>query len=212
MGARRVKKGVRFWAEGSQAVVTKRPIGQLAVWRGGGAPARDTLDALLDRIYEHHVADVHRWVRRLAGPRDDVEDLVHEVFLVAVRRRGEFRGDGKVTTWLFRITELIVKERRHREHTRRWLFARHGDDLVTKGAPVVTPLEDIEQRERVARLYAALDRLPDRYRTPLILFEIDGMSGPELADVLGLNQGALWVRLHRGRARLLRELAKGQKE
>ena len=119
------------------------------MWRGGGAPARDTLDALLDRIYEHHVADVHRWVRRLAGPRDDVEDLVHEVFLVAVRRRGEFRGDGKVTTWLFRITELIVKERRHREHTRRWLFARHGDDLVTKGVPVVTPLEDIEQRERV---------------------------------------------------------------
>jgi RNA polymerase sigma-70 factor (ECF subfamily) len=182
-------------------------MNHLGVWRGERAsPQRDTLDELLDRIYERHVVDVDRWVRRLAGPREDVEDLIHEVFLVAVRRRDEFRGDGKVTTWLFRITALVVKERRRRDRTRRWLFARHGDDLATERAAPVTPLEEIERQERVGRLYAALDRLPDRYRTPIILYEIDGMTGQDL----GITLGATWVRLHRGRARLLRELVKAE--
>ena len=169
---------------------------------------RDATDDVLDRIYERHVDDVHRWVRRLAGPRDDAEDIVHEVFLVAMRRRGEFRGDGKPSTWLFRITELTVKDRRSRERTRRGLFARHSEALSLERGPAVTPLDTIERHERSARLYAALDRLPDRYRTPLVLYELDGLGGQELADLLGLSLGTVWVRLHRGRARLLRELAK----
>ena len=169
---------------------------------------RDSLDRALDNIYERHVSDVHRWVRRLIGPREDVEDLVHEIFLVAMRRRGEFRGDGKVTTWLFRITTLVVKDRRGRERTRRWLFAQHGDQLAGGRAPVVTPLDDLERQERSLLLYAALDRLPDRFRTPIILYELEGLAGDALAELLGITRGALWVRLHRGRARLLRELAK----
>lgn len=182
---------------------------RLGVARGeGGLVRRDSLDEALDRIYERHVTHVHRWVRRLMGPRDDVEDVIHEVFLVAMRRRGEFRGDGKLMTWLFRITAMVVRDRRGRERARRWLFARHGQDLAIQRGPAVTPLEEIERRERVARLYAALDRLPERYRTPIILYEIDGMSGEELADLLGMKVGAVWVRLHRGRARLLRELAR----
>ena len=186
-------------------------FGRLRVSRADDVSGRrDSLDQLLDRIYELHVADVHRWVRRLTGPREDVEDLVHEVFLVAMRRRGEFRGDGKVSTWLFRITALVVKDRRGRERSRHWLFARHGEDLVKTRAPVVTPLEDLERHERVVRLYAALDRLPDRYRTPIILYELEGLAGQDLAELLGVSQGALWVRLHRGRARLLRELARGE--
>ena len=44
---------------------------------------RDAIDTVLDRIYERHVANVDHWVRRLTGPREDVEDLVHEVFLIA---------------------------------------------------------------------------------------------------------------------------------
>ncbi len=130
------------------------------------------------------------------------------IFLVAMRRREEFRGDGKPSTWLFRITELTVKDRRSRDRTRRALFARHSAGLSLERGPAVTPLDAIEQRERSARLYAALDRLPDRYRTPLVLYELDGLAGQELADLLGLSLGTVWVRLHRGRARLLRELAK----
>ena len=169
---------------------------------------RDSIDAVLDRIYERHVADVDHWVRRLTGPREDVEDLVHEVFLVAVRRRGSFRGEASVKTWLFRIAHNVVRGRRRRERVRRWLFARHAEELPAERVAIVTPLEEIEQREQSARLYAALDRIPDDYRVALILYEIEGLSGEQVAELLGVPLGTIWVRLHRGRARLLCELSR----
>jgi RNA polymerase sigma-70 factor, ECF subfamily len=187
----------------------KDPMTRLEVASAAVMPGRqDALDAVLDRIYERHVADVDRWVRRLVGPREDVEDLVHEVFLVAVRRRGSFRGEASVKTWLFRIAHHVVRGRRRRDRVRRWLFARHAEDLPAGRCAVVTPLEEIEQREQTARLYAALDRMPDEYRTALILYEIEGLSGEQVAELVGVQLGTIWVRLHRGRARLLRELSR----
>jgi len=169
---------------------------------------RDAIDAVLDRIYECHVADVDRWVRRLAGPREDVEDLVHEVFLIAVRRRGSFRGDASIKTWLFRIAHNVVRGRRRSERVRHWLFARHAEKLPAEAVPIVTPLEAIEQHEQSARLYAALDRIPDDYRVALILYEIEGLSGEQVAEFLGVPLGTVWVRLHRGRAKLFHELSR----
>jgi RNA polymerase sigma-70 factor (ECF subfamily) len=187
----------------------KDPMTRLEVASGATtACRRDTIDAVLDRIYERHVADVDHWVRRLTGPREDVEDLVHEVFLVAVRRRGSFRGEASVKTWLFRIAHNVVRGRRRRERVRRWLFARHAEELPAERVAIVTPLEEIEQREQSARLYAALDRIPDDYRAVLILYEIEGLSGEQVAEFLGVPVGTIWVRLHRGRARLLRELSR----
>jgi RNA polymerase sigma-70 factor, ECF subfamily len=66
----------------------------------------------------------------------------------------------------------------------------------------------MERRERVERLYRALDRLPDIYRTALILFEIEGVRGNELAELVGIDVETLWVRLHRGRAKLLALMSK----
>jgi RNA polymerase sigma-70 factor (ECF subfamily) len=187
----------------------KDPMTRLEVASGATtACRRDTIDAVLDRIYERHVADVDHWVRRLTGPREVVEDLVHEVFLIAVRRRGSFRGEASVKTWLFRIAHNVVRGRRRRERVRRWLFARHVENLPAERVAIVTPLEEIEQREQSARLYAALDRIPDDYRAALILYEIEGLSGEQVAELLGVPLGTIWVRLHRGRARLLRELSR----
>ena len=126
---------------------------------------------------------------------------------MAIRRRAEFRGDGKLKTWLFRITGHVVKNRRGRDRARRGLLNRHGDVLVSERAATLTPLEEMEKAEGAVRLYAALDKIPDRYRTPIILYELEGMTGQEVADLVGVSLGAIWVRLHRGRARLLRELA-----
>jgi RNA polymerase sigma-70 factor (ECF subfamily) len=137
-----------------------------------------------------------------------VEDLVHEVFLVAVRRRDSFRGEASLKTWLFRIAHNVVRGRRRRERVRRWLFARHVQELPAERVAIVTPLEEIEQREQSARLYKALDRIPDDYRAALILYEIEGLSGEQVAELLGVPLGTIWVRLHRGRARLLRELSR----
>ena len=162
----------------------------------------------LDGLYEQHASDVKRWARRLAGPRADLEDLVHDVFVIALRRRFSYRGDASVKTWLFRITHHVVRSRMRRGFIRRLLFSRHQDALVSLAPTPSTPQEEIERRERHVRLYHALDQLSDSYRTPLILYEIEGLSGEEVAELSGISLATVWVRLHRGRAKLLDLLSK----
>ena len=178
----------------------------------GAQPARlaeaDASDPelLFDHLYENYEPTVERWVRRLAGPGAEVEDLIHDVFVVALRRRGEFRGDAKVTTWLFRIANLVVRKRRSRSRLRRFLDLLHRSEAAAVAPPSPTPLELVEQRQQCARLYAALDRLPEKYRTAIILCDIEGVGAEEAGHLLGLTANAVWVRVHRGRARLLTQL------
>jgi RNA polymerase sigma factor (sigma-70 family) len=186
----------------------------------GALPAKlAELDAsdpelLFDHLYETYEPMVERWVRRLAGPNAEVQDLVHDVFVVALRRRGEFRGEAKVSTWLFRITHLIVRKRRFKQRLRGFLDVLHRaeSEAVVPASP--TPLELVERRQQHARLYAALDKLPDKYRTVIILCDIEGASADDAAEMLGLTANNVWVRVHRGRAMLLEQLTsdKGRAE
>ena len=162
----------------------------------------EDLDEELDHLYERYSGLVDRWVRRLGGPGADVEDLTHDIFVVALRRRAEFRGDASPATWLFRITDRVVAGRRRRSLVRRWLFARSAHELAERPEQP-TALDQLERRERHLRLYAALDRIPHAYRTALILYEIEGLSGQQVADLVGIDVKAVWVRLHRARAKLL---------
>jgi RNA polymerase sigma-70 factor (ECF subfamily) len=168
---------------------------------------RERMSDSLDQIYETYEPMVERWVRRLTGPGAEVEDLVHDVFLVALRRMHEFRGDAKISTWLFRITELIVRKRRFRKRVHGFLGLVFRDNATALAPRSPTPLEELERRQQCALLYAALDRLPEKYRTPVIMFDIDGRSAQEVANLLGIKTNAVWVRVHRARARLLDELS-----
>lgn len=164
----------------------------------------------LDVLYEQHSADVKRWAWRLAGPREDLEDVLHDVFVIALRRRFAFRGQASIKTWLFRITHLVVRNRLRRKFIRGLIFRRHEDELRSTMVSSGTPQDEIERRERHLRLYDALNTLPDSYRTTLILYEIEGLSGEEVAELTGVNVGTVWVRLHRGRARLVAHLREGE--
>jgi RNA polymerase sigma-70 factor, ECF subfamily len=172
----------------------------------GSARDRDPREAspaeAIDNLYEQHAQVVAGWIYGLMGPSADIEDLVHDTFLVAHRRRREFRGEASAKTWLFGIMANVVANRRKTERVRRWLFARFVKEDEARAASPVVPIEEVIRRERVARLYRALDRLPDIYRTALILFEIEGIPGNEIALLMGIDIETLWVRLHRGRAKL----------
>ena len=167
-------------------------------------------ELLFDHLYENYEPTVERWVRRLAGPGADVEDLVHDVFVVALRRRGEFRGEARVTTWLFRITLLVARKRKFRSRLRRFLDKLHRSEAMAVAPPSPTPLELVEQRQQCARLYVALDRLPEKYRTAIILCDIEGVGAEEAGQFLGLSANAVWVRVHRARAMLLEQLTRRQ--
>ncbi|HEY0708228.1 MAG TPA: sigma-70 family RNA polymerase sigma factor [Polyangia bacterium] len=168
--------------------------------------AADQLD--LATIYRQHAEGVARWARRLAGPGFDIEDIVHEVFLVAQRRLPEWRGQAKITTWLYEITVRVVQGRRRRQRLLR-LFSRPdarpsvADELTEIASDEPNPLRLLERREATSVLYQLLEGLGEKYRTVLILFELEGLSGEQVAEITGCSLTNVWVRLFRGREKLL---------
>lgn len=168
-------------------------------------------------LYTEHVHQVARWAERLAGPDFDLEDIVHEVFSVAHRKLADFRGDSSVGTWLFGITDNVVRHRRRKERWRRWLGGSAEDVAGNVACTAADPLRLAEHDEERRTVYRILDSIPERDRQILILFEIEEATAEEVAALLGIKPANARLRLHRARARFLRayrdlEKAQGRKE
>src|SRR6185436_5758591 len=123
-----------------------------------------------DKLYREHVEQVARWAARLGGAEIDVDDVVQEVFVAVHKQLPGFRGECAVRTWLYRITANQVAERRRRDRWRRFFRRVDAEELAS---PALTPVENLERREAAARVYRALDAMNDRYRTLVILFELE---------------------------------------
>ena len=192
----------------------------LAASRRGGAgsgsvaagtrPGGDGSDVVgppgdVEAIYRAYGPLVLRWAKRLGGPTIDAEDVAQDVFVVAKRRLGAFVGPAKVTTWLFRVTEKVVQAARRKQRLRSW-FSRSLDPSAA-GVSLCSPTPgDVLDRQRdAAAVYRILDRLPDRQRRVLILFELEGLSTQAIADLIGVKAGTVRVWLFRARARFLEE-------
>jgi RNA polymerase sigma-70 factor (ECF subfamily) len=154
----------------------------------------------LDGLYRAYGDTVSRWVQRLWG-RGDSEDVLHDVFVVVQRRLPEFRGEAAITTWLYAITVRVVNDRRRKERWRRWLFTRAAPELRLQQAPVETPLAGAMREQAADIVYAVLDSLSERDRTLIILFELETLPVAQIAAVLSMTEGNVWVALHRARAR-----------
>jgi RNA polymerase sigma-70 factor (ECF subfamily) len=162
----------------------------------------------LDELYDRYAPRVASWASRLAGPGIDAEDVVHEVFLIVQVQLPRYRGRDHLTTWLYRITANVVRDRRRRE----WrLLRRHhhaADALGWASAP--TPLDELERLQATALVYRILDQLRENYRTVLILFELEELPGEEIAELLGVKLSTVWVWLHRARAQFRRRFEQHQ--
>jgi RNA polymerase sigma-70 factor (ECF subfamily) len=176
--------------------------------RAASAPEGVVVRPDLDALYRQHAPAVARWVAHLGGPRIDVDDLVHEIFLIAHRRLAEFRGEAKITTWLYRITERVVLGRRRRDRARRFMTRLWRGDVEGSTAAMsrLTPIEELERQQSRDSVYRVLDRLGEKYRSLLILFELEGMSGEDIAALTGIKLATIWVRLRRARLLFLAEL------
>jgi RNA polymerase sigma-70 factor, ECF subfamily len=164
-------------------------------------------------LYRRYARAVARWATRLGGPSVDVEDVVHEVFLVVERRLPAFRGEAKPATWLFRITELVSRAHRRKARLRAWLSRRvAAEPDFGIGSSHLSPVESLVQRERTRVVYRVLDGLGEKYRAVFVLFELEGLSGEEIAALTGLKLATVWVRLHRARARFVARIAALHKE
>jgi RNA polymerase sigma-70 factor (ECF subfamily) len=171
-----------------------------AVLRGD----RDAFGGLVTR-YQKLVASV-AW--RYGTRREEIEDVVSEVFFKAYRNLHRYKPDHAFATWLYRLaTNHVV------DHGRR--VRRRGHDVeVPEGLddPTPGPAERAESRERAELVRQALEELRPRYREVLFLVYIEGASVEQAARTLGLPQGTIKSRLLRGRQALGRQLTRRHPE
>jgi RNA polymerase sigma-70 factor (ECF subfamily) len=162
--------------------------------------AEPSEDIDLDRVYREHGATVSRWVRRLSG-MNDTSDTLQEVFEVAQRRLSEFRGDAQLTTWLYSITVRVVSSRRRQARLRELLFLQAKTEFQLDLEPAETPADNLRRRQATRIVYAVLNKLSERDRTLLILFELERLPTSEIATIIELTENNVSVSLHRARER-----------
>jgi RNA polymerase sigma-70 factor (ECF subfamily) len=146
---------------------------------------------------------LYRTARRMGSGAAEAEDLVQETYLEGFRCYGSLRDPERCRPWLFRILHNLWSERRARE-------ARQRGPL---DAETTRNLErDIADAGYSAEMEAALEDLPEDFRTALLLVTVEEMSYAEVAEVMGCPIGTVRSRVARGRALLATALATARAE
>ena len=154
----------------------------------------------LDRVYREHAGSVSRWLRRLTG-KSEVSDTLQEVFEVVQRRLPSFRGDAQLATWLYAIALRVVIAKRRKARVRRLLFAQVQVQFDLDSEAAQSPADDLMRRQATHIVYTVLERLSERERALLILFELEGLPIAQVASILRLSENNVAVSLHRARER-----------
>jgi RNA polymerase sigma-70 factor (ECF subfamily) len=166
------------------------------------AAARDGDRAAFGQLYERYARMVHG-VLLAKIPVSDVDDLVQDVFIRALRRLSTLRDTGSFGAWLAVIARNMARDYHRRTVPEEPLT----DDASDRGIQCGVSSED---RDRpAAAVLDAIMSLPDAYRETLILRLVEGMTGPEIAARTGLTPGSVRVNLHRGMEQLRTKLSGG---
>lgn len=166
-------------------------------------------------LYRDHVDLVYRYAHRLCGETEAAKDLVQETFLNAYRGLKNFRGDARISTWLYTIaSRTCMKMRRKRkgepEHELsldEFVPTSEGEFRLQIPTEGLSPEEALENKELRRALDQAINKLPKKYRMVLILCDMEEVSAKEVGTIMSLNERAVKSRLHRARLFVRRELS-----
>ncbi len=187
------------------------------VRRVAGATARERLTdrQLLERyaarhdpadfaaLVQRHGRLVRAACRQVLGDSADAEDAFQATFLVLLHKAGSVRWRPSVGAWLYGVAHRIACQARSVARQRQQHESRAAEQRGTSAGP-----PDLLWQEACAIVHEELDRLPERYRLPLLLRYLEGQSRDEVARVLGWTPGAVKGRLERGRERLRQRLVR----
>ena len=152
-----------------------------------------------DELYHRFRRAVAGNLYRVLGDRGDLDDLVQEVFVIAFRGLEKFRGDARLSTWLYRICVNVALGRiRTRKRRPPPIGVADLDAAAADPSLVERPeLPDraLERRQDQARVYRALDMLPPKKRMVLYLHEIEGLDLKEIAYLVDSNPVTVRTRL-----------------
>jgi RNA polymerase sigma-70 factor (ECF subfamily) len=175
------------------------------MWQKGRMGGTDEDDADVARVVAGDLAAfegiVRRWQGRLVGlawrfcrDRAAAEDMAQEAFLKAFRSLASFRGESAFSTWLTSIALNSYRSRLRAEGP-----PLLGIDLAERFAVEAKALRGLQTRERAEAVRRAVLTLPARYREAIVLYYFEERDLAQSARVLGVAEGTLKARLHRGR-------------
>jgi RNA polymerase sigma-70 factor (ECF subfamily) len=131
-------------------------------------------------------------------PSSDTEDLAQEIFLVVRRQLHRFDG-GNLAGWLYRITQLTVRDHRRRTWFKNLMQRRRNVDLARVQLTAAGPDVQYEDQQNRRRFQGLVAGMSEKLRTTFVLFEIEGYSGEEIAHIQDVPLGTVWTRLHLAR-------------
>jgi RNA polymerase sigma-70 factor (ECF subfamily) len=161
---------------------------------GGGRRALSARDGTFARdVYDQHVDRIYRLALRMTGNVSMAEDLTQDIFVRAFDRMQQFRGDSALGTWLHRVAiSVILNAVKKREVT----TAREVALDATSPAASNSGAIELDVRDRVR---AAVARLPEELRVVVLLYDVEGYTHNEIADMMNISAGACRMRLLRAR-------------
>lgn len=196
-------------AERSESAPSGAEVDEAAIIEG----LRRGEDRAFEWLVRTYVTPLRAVALRLLQNPADADDAVQEAFLAAYRSFDRFRGDARLGTWLHRIVVNAALQRLRRARRQADGGELDVDKLLPRfydngypehfHQPWVQSIDDLvsraETREQVREM---IDRLPESYRTVLVLRDIEELDTAEAAELLGITPAALKVRLHRARQAL----------
>src|SRR5689334_5718659 len=199
-------------------IAVKRDTGSIALGPLGPADEADLIErcraedrAAHDELYHRFRRQVAGNLYRVLGDRSDLEDLVQEVFVIAFRGLSRFRGDARLSTWLYRICvnvalgRIRTRKRRPSAIGVADLDAASPDPSLTERPE--TPERSLERRQDQERVYRALEQLAPKKRIVLYLHEIEGLDLKEIAYLVESNPVTVRTRLFYARREFYRAIA-----
>ena len=173
--------------------------------RAGERPA---LEALLSR----HQRRVYRFGLKMCRDPEDAKDVLQETLLAVARTVKDFRGASSVSTWLYTIARSFCIKKRRRSK-----FAPEQEESLDARTPGLEalqvpdrargPEDDLAGRQIEGALEEAISGLEPMYREVLVLRDVEGLTAPEVAEVMGLTVEAVKSRLHRARVAVCEAIA-----
>jgi RNA polymerase sigma-70 factor (ECF subfamily) len=177
----------------------------------------DDLALDFQEIYDAFHPKITGYLRRLVGDAE-AEDVAQEVFVKVSRALPEFRGESRLSTWIYQIATNAARDRLRSASFRQTarenppdILAADGeaelaDQDAWTGKPALSVEGQVVRQEMDDCIQEFMMRLPEDYRIVLALSDLEGLKDRQIADILGIKLGAAKIRLHRAREKLRKDL------
>jgi RNA polymerase sigma-70 factor, ECF subfamily len=155
--------------------------------------------AAFEALYQQHASRLYNLASRMSGGPADAEDLLQDIFLLAYRKLGSYRGESSLGTWLYRLAMNHCLDVLRNRQTRMGQVTDSMDE--PDASPVAAPTPALSSVSRID-LERAIEALPPACRAAFLLHDVEGFGHQEVAEILGVSEGTSKSQVHKARLRI----------